>query len=516
MGITSLSYMGFFLVVIILYYVLPAKARWIYLLICSMAYMLISGDPILILYPLITVFITWICSRCMEGVKRREQSRDKCEKKRKIYLIIALSANLGVLLVLKYLNLGVYTFNALSSLTGWQNQAEVFRFAAPIGLSFYTLSIIGYLFDVYYEIGEAESNYAKLLLFGTYFPLLISGPIVRYRETGKKLFENHRFDYKTVIYGIQRIVIGFFKVLVISERLAIIVREVFDNYRDYPGMYIIVAATAYSIRLYTNFSGSMDIIMGISESLGIELPENFRQPFFSKTIQEFWQRWHITLGAWLKDYILYPVLRTNTFMNLPSKWKDKLGKKKAKQYTTFIAMFILWFSVGLWHGGSWKIIFGTGLLQCAYIIVSELCTPWFKAIKKKLHINDKSKLFVLFQRIRTFILITVGFMFFNAGSLRDGFRMWVSGFKITNAKILIDGSLLQLGIGRKDWIIIAVSIVLLLIQSCINEKTDFRNAVSKRFILIRWGIWYAILFFVILFGSYGPGYSAAEFIYQGF
>lgn len=511
MGITSLMYFAFVLAVVIVYYCLPTKAKWPYLLLCSIAYAVLSADAVLLLYPLSTVFVTWICTNRMNGGK----SEEKDEKTRKLLLAVALTANLGVLVVLKYLNLGVYTYNAFSLRTGGE-LLKVLRFAAPVGLSFYTLSVIGYLFDVYYGICEPEKNFGKLLLFGMYFPLLISGPIIRYKDTAEELYAGHKPEYKNITFGAQRILIGLLKVLVISERLAIVVSEIFDNFEDYPGIYIFVGAVCFSIRLYTNFSGSMDIVIGLSEAMGIKLPENFRQPFFSETIQEFWQRWHITLGAWLKDYILYPLLRTKTFMALPGKWKERLGKKKAKQFTTFIALFILWFSVGLWHGGSWKIIFGTGLLQWAYIVISELCTPAFKKMKTAMHINDKAGWFRLFRRIRTFLLITVGFMFFNAGSLTDGFKMLEKMFSVWNPGVLADGSMTELGLTIMDWIVVGFSLLLLLLYSWINEKSNFRDALSKRNVVLRWSIMYALLFFVIVMGSYGPGYSAAEFIYQGF
>ena len=515
MGITSPAYFAFIVAVVVIYYCLPKKAKWPYLLLCSIVYVLLSGEPLLILYPIATVFVTWICTNRMPKPDKNGD-KEKTTKQRKMLLLVALAANLGVLIVLKYLNLGVYTYNAFAERTGSDELLAVFSFAAPIGLSFYTISLMGYLFDVYYEICEPEKNYLKLLLFGMYFPLLISGPIIRYKDTAERLYEGHRPVYKNIAFGAQRILVGLLKVLVISERLAVAVTEIFDNFENYPGTYIIIGAVCFSLRLYTNFSGSMDIVIGLSECMGIELPENFRQPFFSETIQEFWQRWHITLGAWLKDYILYPLLRTDTFMKLPGKWKDKLGKKRAKQFTTFIALFILWFTVGLWHGGSWKIIFGTGLLQWTYIVISELCTPAFKKMKKVMHINDKAVLFRLFKKVRTFALISVGFMFFNAGSLSDGFGMIRSLFAAWNPEIIVDGSLLGLGLDIKDWCIVCLSLLLLLVYGKENEKEDWRQMISNKNLVIRWGFWLAIIFFVIVFGSYGPGYNAAEFIYQGF
>ena len=323
MGITSLYYLLFFGIVFLVYHCLPLKTRWIALLIGSMSYIMLSGEIYLILYPVGTILITWICSGRIERL-----DPDKDTTKRKLYLIVALVCNLSILGMLRYLRLGLIV---------------------PLGISFYTLSIVSYLLDVYYGIDKAEKNYFKLLLFGTFFPLLISGPIVRYKDTGKSLCEGHRFDYKKLTYGSQRVIWGFFKVLVISERLAVISDTIFDDHTAYPGVYVIIAAVSFTVRLYTNFSGSMDIVLGLVLTLGIELHENFKRPFFSQTVQEFWQRWHITLGEWLRDYVLYSTLRSKMFTRLGVKLKERFGKKKGKNLTTYLPMMILWLMAGIWH-----------------------------------------------------------------------------------------------------------------------------------------------------------------------
>lgn len=519
MGITSLSYMAYALLIIFVYYLIPGKLRWSLLLVASIAYMVISGNAILLLYPVCSIFVAWLCTNRM--VTLRAQGSEVAAKQCKQLLWVAILANLGVLIVLKYLNLGVYTYNAFAMrISDEAALLKVLKFAVPVGVSFYTMSILGYIFDVYYEVETAEKNYFKLLAFGTYFPLLISGPIVRYKDLKEELFIGHKLDYKNITFGAQRVLWGFFKVLVISEKLSVVVAEIFNNFENYNGIYIWIGMWTFAFQLYANFSGSMDIIIGISEMFGIRLPENFRQPFFSENIQEFWQRWHITLGAWLKDYILYPLLRTKTFMNLPKRWKDKLGKKKAKQYTTFIAMAVLWFAVGLWHGGAWKYIWGTGLLQCIYIIISELLTPTFKKIKDKLKIDDKAVWFVVFKRIRTFVLISIGLMFFNANSLSDGFRMVGRAFRFGVGVVGAEASertvLLGLGIGTKDWVIVCFALLIQLIVSMVNERHDIREWLASKNLVLRWAIIYAVIIFVVIFGNYGPGYNAAEFIYQGF
>lgn len=516
MGITSIYYMAFALAVALVYYILPKQIRWCALLVAGAIYMAIMGAPWLMLYPICSITVAWVCTRQMDKVRRID--KEKSVKVCKGWLWGAVAINLGILIILKYLNIGVYTYNAIAMrIDADAKLLEVLKFAVPVGVSFYTMSILGYIFDVYYEISEAETNLAKLMMFGTYFPLLISGPIVRYKDVKSELFGCHNLSYKNITYGAQRILWGFFKVLVVSEKLAIVVSKLFGEYEDFGAGYIWLAMWLFAFQLYANFSGSMDIILGISEIFGIKMPENFRQPFFSETIQEFWQRWHITLGAWLKDYILYPILRSKFFMNMPNKLKDRIGKKKAKQYTTFLAMGILWFSVGLWHGGSWKYIWGTGLLQCLYIIISELCTPHWKKVKEKLHIDEKAGWFKLFRKIRTFVLISIGLMFFNADSLSTGFKMLFRAFGRGGSTAHYNGDLFGLGLEKIDWMVVIIALVVMLIVSIINEKKgDIRDVIAKRNIIVRWSIFYAMIFFVMIFGNYGPGYDAAQFIYQAF
>ena len=509
MGITSFYFLCFYAVSLILYYIIPKKIQWPFLLLLSFIYFLSSGEIWLIVYPFATITITYF------GGCFLEQCQDT-KKKKRILTCVVLS-NLLILVILKYLNFGVYTYNAFASRIHQDSiLLNTFHFLVPLGLSFYTLSILGYIFDVYYEIAPAEKNFAKLLHFGMYFPTIISGPIVRYHNVKDEYFKAHYFDYQQVTKGVQRIVWGFFKSLVISERLSIIVTAIYGDYHTYGGCYIVIATICFALQLYTNFSGSMDIVIGISQTFGIVLPENFNTPFFSKTMQEFWRRWHITLGAWLKDYLFYPILRTSFFMQLPMKLKKIMSKKAAKQITTFSCMFILWFAVGLWHGGAWKYIIGSGILHWCYIVIGELLEPLWVRMRKWFHITDKTKWFCVFQSFRTFILVCSGFLFFNSAGMMSAFRMYANIVTTWNPEIIWNGSLLQLGLDIYEWMILIVSLLVLFTVSAMQQKQSVREWLAGKNIIIRWTILYALLFYVILLGNYGPGYSAAEFIYQGF
>lgn len=511
MGITSFYFLCFFAAMLILYYSIPKKFQWGFLLVCSAVYYLTTGNALLILYPFVSVSV------CYLGIRLLAKLPADKEKERKRALIVTVLVNIGILAALKYVNFGIYTIDGIARLFGSSGTLiQSVDFLVPLGVSFYTFSLLGYVVDVYYGIARPQKNYFKLALYGIYFPVIISGPILKYREHGEQFFEPHAFDYCQVTRGLQRMLWGFFKKLVIAERLGMLVDTVYGQYAQYPGVYIWVATICYAFQLYTDFSGCMDIVLGMSESFGIILPENFNTPFFASSISEYWRRWHITLGVWMKDYVFYPVLRSRFFTNLNKSWKEKFGKKKGKQYATFAAMFILWLTVGIWHGGDWKYVIGSGLLHWFYIVMEELLAPPCEKLMNRLHINAKGRAVRIIRVLRTFLLVCIGDLFFRAASVGDAFAMLAKAVTTWNLQALWDGSLLQLGLDAVELAIAAVSLLILYCVSLLQQKGSVRDRIAARPLPVRWMIWYALLFYVILLGCYGPGYSASEFIYQGF
>ena len=346
--------------------------------------------------------------------------------------------------------------------------------------------------------------------------MIISGPILRYRDVEQELYAPHKFDYHKFTYGLQRMLWGFFKKLVIAERLAVVVNTIYGDTDTYRGFYIAIAAIGFAFQLYADFSGGMDIVIGLSEALGIPLAENFDRPFFSRSIQEFWRRWHITLGTWLKDYLFYPLLRSKSFTGLQADCKKKFGKKWGKKIATFAAMFILWFAVGMWHGGAWKFIMGSGLIHWAYIVLGEAGEPLWKKLKAWCRVTDNTKWFALWQQIRTFLLVSASFVFFRAASFTDGLHNYRQMFAAFNPQIFWNGSLLSLGLNGIELVITVVVLFVLLAVSVLQGKKSIRDRLSAMPIGIRWVLLYIALFSVIFLGYYGPGYNAAEFIYRGF
>lgn len=511
MGITSFYFLCFFAFMLIIYYLIPKKLQWGFLLVCSVAYYLLTGNDMLILYPIVSVTV------CYAGINLLSRFPQEQEKKRKQILLLTILVNAGILVVLKYVNFGIYTIDGVARMFGASGDlTEGVDFLIPLGVSFYTFSLLGYVIDVYYGIAKPQKNFLKLALYGMYFPVIISGPILKYREHGEQFFEPHPFDYGKVARGLQRMLWGFFKKLVIAERLGMLVDTVYGQYTDYPGAYIWIATICYAFQLYTDFSGCMDIVIGMSESFGIILPENFETPFFAKSISEYWRRWHITLGVWMKDYVFYPLLRSKYFTNLNKSWKEKFGKKKGKQYTTFAGMFVLWFTVGIWHGGDWKYVIGSGLLHWCYIVLEELLAPPCAKAMERLHIDPQGRAVNVIRILRTFFLVCIGDLFFRAESVGEAFSMLKLSVTTWNPSVLWNGRLFELGLDITEFIVAVFSLCILWGVSLMQRKGSVRDRIAKKALPVRWILWYALLFYVILLGCYGPGYSASEFIYQGF
>lgn len=437
----------------------------------------------------------------------------------KFFLIICILINAGTLIVLKDSNFFMITGRCIQRMSGHEANLQNVSLLAPLGISYYTLTLIAYVLDVYWGTVQTENNPLKFMLFVGYFSLLTSGPIIRAGESKNNILEGHRFSYERFCFGVQRILWGLFKKLVISERIAIFVNSVYEDFTIYTGLYIWIAVFAFAIQLYTDFSGCIDIVLGVSELFGIYLPENFDLPFVSTSLSEFWRRWHITLGGWLRDYILYPILRTSLWKKMGDKAKKKFGKKFGKKIPVWCGMLISWFLIGFWHGGAWNYILGVGLFFGSIIILGEMLDPVFKKLISRFCINTECFSWKFYQIVRTFILFSFGLSFFRAyNGVREGIELWKAAVSVWNPWILFDGSLNKLGLDAKDWGVVIISVLVLIVSGVLryNLKRSVREWLAEQNLVFRWGILYVLLFGVIIFGLYGSEYDATVFIYQQF
>ena len=488
MSYASIEFLLFVLVLVLIYYIFPKKHRYIVLLIGSLIfYYLFSGKYIIFI--LLSSVITYFSGKLIE----------KYNDKRKLILSLSILLNLSFLLVLKYNNF----FGDIFRVVGINIPYK--KFILPIGISYYTLETISYLTDIYRKRMKAETNYLKVLLFLVYFPQIVEGPIANYSRLSKTLFNTEKFNYDNFVSSFVLIGWGFIKKLVIADRAGIFVSKVFEN--NYGGILLIVGILLYTLQIYADFSGCIDIVSGVSELFGVKLDENFKRPFFSKSIQEFWRRWHITLGTWLKEYIFYPI----SLSKLNMKLNLKLRKMKSKYISRFIItafpLFFVWFFNGMWHGASFKYVV-YGLYYYVLMMIGILLEPVFKKIISIFKINTEVWSYKFFQAIRTILIVCFGMFLFRVDSFKQ------MGLMIhSNAS----ASLFSLGLKKADFALLMVGILVMLVVGVMQEfNINIRKELQKQNLLFKWFIYYIIIFSIIIFGIYGKGYDAASFIYGGF
>ena len=521
MSITHLNFFIFLIASICMYYIIPKKHRWMVLLIASIVFFLMSSFRV-IGYFAYGVLVSYVGARLMT---------EKCVKevsKKKVVVITVVLQILG-LFILKYFNIIPYTVNFFGKLFSihWLNM-KLIDLIAPIGISYYTLTSIAYVIDVFRGAFPAEKNIFKYILFVCYYPCIISGPIMRYQEMKEQFFSEHEMNWDDIFMGFHRILYGLLKKMVVADNLAILVQMIFSNPSKYSSFYLIVATFLYAIQIYCDFSGCMDMMLGASKCYGITLPENFMSPFFSKSLLEFWRRWHITLGAWGKDYIMYPLLTTNTFQKIGQKARSKWGKKTGKKIPVILSIFVLWLMIGIWHGASYKYIFVAGIMPWLYFTVGELYGDTHKKLVQKLKIRTESKIVRLLQSVRTVCFMCVIWFFALCPSLsviptylRNIFVRSEVGIKefIQTLALDIDGTAMIKGLIVLFMLI--MGIIVALIGIFIVDFLKYREIeVGKKFnqksMPFRYLMIFGMITIIILCGAYGPEYNPVDFIYGGF
>ena len=512
-------------VVMLVYQLVPQKHRWKVLLAGSYVFFWsISGN--LLVFLLLSTFSIHHFGLWLDAVRNDEDARIKAAekpdrkalrevKKHRMRRVLALGIvlHVGLLLCLKYLNFFGTNVNLLFKALGWPEMVPTFHWLLPIGISFYTMQAVSYLVDVYRGTVPADRNLGRLALYMGFFPQLMEGPICRYSQTAESLFEGKPILYANLTSGTQRMLYGAFKKIVIADRLNLGVNTIFDKYPMHGGGVIFLGMLAYTCQLYMDFSGIMDMVMGMGEIFGIKLPENFRRPFFSKSISEFWTRWHITLGAWFRDYIYYPLSLSGPLKKLTAKGRKHLGNHFGPLMAGTIALFCVWFCNGLWHGSAWSYLF-FGMYHFFFIVLANMTEPFTRKVLDFLHIPRESAGYRVFRIIRTALLVCVGELFFRANGLRAGLRMFrtmVTDFSIPTREQL------QLGLDRYDVIILVAAVLIVFVVSLLQERNiKLRATIRKAPVPLRWAVYYAAILSIVIFGAYGVGYVPVEPMYAGF
>ncbi len=521
MQFASVSFVLFAALLLIVYYLVPKKVQWITLLVASYVFYLWAGIEYLG-FILFTTLSTYAATRLMDknlsaqdeylAANKATLSRDerkeykaKIKAKNRLWMILCLVLNFIILFVCKGCLAEPFRTLAKGGPLGF------LTLALPLGISFYMFQSLGYVIDVYRGGVKTEKNIFKLALFVSFFPQLVQGPISKFGSVAPQLYAPHSFDRKEVSFGLQRVLWGFFKKLVIADRIAVAVIELKGD--QYTGIGFLMLTIFYAVQIYGDFTGGIDITIGLAQALGIKLPENFIRPYFSKNIAEYWRRWHITLSVWMKDYIFYPLSVCKPMLNLSKSARQKFGNF-GKRIPVYVASIITWFCTGIWHGITPNFVLW-GMLNCFFIVLSEECAPLYEKFHNRFHLKDK-KWYGGFEMLRMFFLmnlIRICDLFPNVGQY---FSRMGSLFTEFNFNILWDGTLMQLGLTAADYFVLLGGIILMFSVSLYQERKGSVRELLQAHTAVRYIVLFALLLVVLLMGSYGIGYNASNFIYNQF
>ena len=526
----SYSFIFFIAVLFILYYLIPKRYQWLLLLGASYFFYFFAGAKYII-YIVLTTMSTYIISMIIGNLHqtqnqyladhKQELSRGERKEYRAIikskqwkWLLACLFLNFGILAIVKYSNFTIANINYIFQILGSKRQLSFWNLALPMGISFYTFQTMGYIIDVYRGKYPPEKNIFKFGLFVSFFPQLVQGPISRFDDLSQTLFKEHPFNYRKISFGIQRIMWGYFKKIVIADRILVAVITIIQDPGTYQGVYVLVGMLFYAYQLYADFTGGIDITIGIAEVLGIRVKENFDRPYFSKSIAEYWRRWHISLGTWFKDYLFYPISICKPMLNIFKFSRQHFGPVIGKRVPVYISIIAVWLVTGIWHGASWNFIVW-GLANCIVIVTSQECEPLYKWFHHKFEIRHTFS-FRLFQVIRTVLLMSSIRMFDCYIDVPTTFRMFVSMFTVNNYNELFNGSLLNLGLNRADYTVLLMGLVVLVSVSLMQRRGSVRSMLAERPLFVRYGVYYGMVIIILVLGAYGTGYDSSQFIYNQF
>lgn len=472
----SFSFLVFFPIVTIAYFILPHRWRWLWLLLAS-CYFYMAFVPAYILILFFTIIIDYIAGIMIEKSDG---------KKKKLYFISSILANVGILFFFKYFNFFNNNISGLANFLHWNYTVSNLNILLPIGLSFHTFQAMSYTIEVYRGKQKAERHFGIYALYVMFFPQLVAGPIERPQNLLHQFYESHKFEYQRVVDGIKLMAWGFFKKLVIADRLAILVDKVYSDPTNFSGLSLIVATYLFAFQIYCDFSGYSDIALGSAKVLGFNLIKNFNRPYFSKSITEFWRRWHISLSNWFRDYLYIP-----------------LGGSRVSQYRNYLNLFIVFLASGLWHGASWNFVLWGGL-HGFFVVLEKATTNFRESISKFFQTSVFKFFFNLFNIFITFNLVSFTWIFFRAKSTSDAFYIVRNIFTDFNINFY----------SSVGWTITSLAtalffLIFLLVAQIIQSKIVVADYMSKKPTWLRWTFYLVFFWIIIIFGKFGN----QEFIY---
>ena len=493
----SLQFLIFFPIVVLLYYLIPEKLRYLWLLAASY-YFYMSWNVKYVLLLLTSTVATYLGGMFLARFQK-EGNEEPTRKREKWCVFATVSVNLAILFFFKYFNFFMDSVNAVLARCGLSVAGNHWDVLLPVGISFYTFQALSYTIDVYRGDIEPEKNFFRYALFVSFFPQLVAGPIERSGNLLRQLRTQARPDLSQCKEGLLLMLWGYFLKLVIADRVAVVVDTVYGAPDTYGGMYLIVASVLFAFQIYCDFYGYSIIAKGAALILGIELMENFRSPYLSRNVAEFWRRWHISLSSWFKDYLYIP-----------------LGGNRKGRWHKYFNIMVVFLTSGLWHGANWTYVIWGGL-NGLFQIIGDLLKKIRQKGNELFGLKPEAFSHKAFEVCVTFLLVDFAWIFFRASSLTDALKILKSILTVYNPWILTDGSLYQLGISQKAFQLMIYALFVLIFTDIMN----YRKIKIRKIILEQEGWFQSVVFaaatlFILLYGIWGAGYDSANFIYFQF
>lgn len=494
MNFNSYEFLVFLPVVVLLYFVIPKKVRWIWLLISSYFFYMCWNVSYALLMATSTL-ITWLSGILIE---KADSIADEKKRKRlkKLWVGLSFGINLAILFFFKYFTFAAESINAVF---GSQIFTLHFDILLPVGISFYTFQALGYTMDVYRKELPAEKNFFFYALFVSFFPQLVAGPIERSANLLPQLKKATSPNGDNIRKGLLLMGYGFIQKMVIADRIALFVNAVYNgNINVQSGSVLLLATLLFGIQIYCDFCGYSNIARGAAQILNINLMQNFNTPYFATSVRDFWRRWHISLSTWFKDYLYFP-----------------LGGSKKGTFRKYLNTAIVFLVSGLWHGANFTFVIW-GALHGFYQIMGDVLKPVREFFKKLLHIEDGRFFTRLLQMGLTYSLVNFAWIFFRANTLKDAFTVIKNIFTNFELGRLFDQRFMFEIMSRSEFNVLIFALIILFLVSFVSQKFDIREKIEAQPLVFRWAIYICVILTVMIFGVYGPEYVPSDFIYFQF
>lgn len=490
----SIEFLIFFPIVILIYYLIPKKVKYIWLLVASY-YFYMSWNAQYAILIAVSTLVTYVAGLLIE--------RNSKKSAKKLVLILDLIVNLGILFVFKYLGFGLNTLNKVLGIIHVSAIEKPFDILLPVGISFYTFQALGYSIDVYRGNVKAEKNPLKYALFVSFFPQLVAGPIERsenLQKQIKEMGERRLWSLEGIVIGFSQMVWGLFMKMVIADRISIFVDSVFVNVYAIGTIETVLGAIAFAIQIYCDFAGYSAVAIGAAKMMGFNLMENFNAPYFAESIPEFWHRWHISLSSWFKDYLYIP-----------------LGGNRKGRLRKYLNLMLTFLVSGLWHGAAWTYVLWGGI-HGLYQVVGDLLKPIKKSLVKLTKMNTEVFSFRFGKIAITFGLTCFAWIFFRAGSVGEAFEYVKRMLTNWNPWVLFGEDLYTYGLDRREVMILFAAILVLFLTDfiCHRRSANFGYCLARQNAWFRWVVLIVLVLVTLVYGEYGINFDSKQFIYFAF